>query len=569
MIATPIKQKFLAHIDEDLQGKDYSCGNLTGCSFNRCNLSGARFSSTTLNGADFFGSNLSEADFRNADLVDAMLRESNLNDADLTCADIKRADFSKSSLLGTVIVGDKDGAIFDGCAINGATDLGAHLDQNSFKNAHIEYANLSNTEIYSTDFSGAYICELNASDACFDSAKFCTTTITSSNFTKVHISSADFEKADVAHTDFSEARLGSVNFTAARFEECNFDKAEFGCIQWFEIYRDENAIAHTRNRAEFKSCSFKQVDFANNFVMEFAENCDFTGADFSFVDASDRCFDGCTFDFAKLADANFSRAIMGEKVHRCNLNDVMFIDAMLDECEFDRSAGNDSNFSSAKAHKSSFKAVRLQSPIFRKADLREANFSEAILNNADFRGADLSGANFEYATLENCWIDEYTKLGKTALTKAQKNKLAFVPSVEGAKNPLEPKRKAKKQSVTINYHPKENGKILDRIEQVEVPIKYKKGALAITPDVSSVLKGKSKKPEGYVITLLDDKNKSVIRPSTNWLRSIKAGKECIAEILKIYPNFSSKWLFKLTKNEQRVIVSTVQLIMDKYRKYLI
>lgn len=131
---------------------------------------------------------------------------------------------------------------------------------------------------------------------------------------------------------------------------------------------------------DFSNKNLREVDFSFSHL----DNAIFTKADCT----------GAVFDYATLVDADFSGAVLDEKL-------ALIIDVLVSEdgsnkdfTRFDMSKTILAyfDFTNANLHGANLQNSNLVNSNFTGADLSEVNFSGAVLDETDFSYANLSGA---------------------------------------------------------------------------------------------------------------------------------------------------------------------------------
>lgn len=294
-----------------------------------------------------------------------------LIDKDFACIDLSNMDFQGIDLSGCYLEGvDFTGVDLSGANLSGAILAGANLTDAKLHDANCSGANIGAANLTNTDFSG---CDLTK---------------------------ATLGNSTLINTDFSRCTLTEINFLDVEFEKAIFDDA---------IMTQCNFIEPNLNE-----CSFNGTDLTGaNFVKPQLEYAQFKQA----------IVDGVNFVEANIKGANFENAQMinSRFVGGCNLDNTIFVGALLNQSCLRENEINNADFSGATFHEADFsgsqlantnftgcKGVRAQ---FMKANLHQANLTQfnlmegslykAYLVGATFDGANLYCVNFMDTTLGN------------------------------------------------------------------------------------------------------------------------------------------------------------------------
>ncbi|MBX9767418.1 MAG: pentapeptide repeat-containing protein [Bdellovibrionales bacterium] len=159
---------------KNISGSILDGSNLYGANLTRTKLNGASLRDVDLSSAILDEANLTNAvlhgtRFKNSSFFKAVLFNSNLSGADLSLSQLKRASFDSANLLSANFDGNKN--------MNGASFIGATLDQATLRNTYLYGANFREASLDGADFSGAIVFDVDFTDAevtgtVFQNAKF-------------------------------------------------------------------------------------------------------------------------------------------------------------------------------------------------------------------------------------------------------------------------------------------------------------------------------------------------------------------------------------------------------------
>jgi len=315
----------------------------------RAHAEGKSFFAADLTGADLSGLDLSGADFTNAwmegaNLADAKLQRTSFAYAVLAHADLSRTDFSEADLSGA--------------------NLGrAKLDTARFVKATLAGTILNDTALAKTDLRGARIDRLQLHGASFGLADWRSVQGAGLVFHKAVLKDMVFNRCALVQPVFIECDLSGVDFAAAQLE-----------------------------RPSFIKCKGIGTRFARSQMAGtvFVDGCDFSQADFSEAQLG-----GSNLRGAKLAQANFSRAVI------------------------DGGDLSDADCSGADFRAASLQRALLIKTRFAQAGLADANLMNAIVQRADLRGADLTRANLYGTDLSRIHADTSSKMDGVNLERAK------------------------------------------------------------------------------------------------------------------------------------------------------
>lgn len=141
--------------------------------------------------------------------------------------------------------------------------------------------------------------------------------------------------------------------------------------------------------ANFKS--FNTIVLTSSVRRSLESNSDFSGADFSYLDLSNRAFTSVVFE-----DANFEHA---------NLDSTFFLDSSFRKAHFD----------GASVSSSGFYGADFSEAVLFEANLSQSSFLYANFSGADLSGADLLGADLLEANLSGVNLLEVNLLGANLL----------------------------------------------------------------------------------------------------------------------------------------------------------
>lgn len=138
---------------------------------------------------------------------------------------------------------------------------------------------------------------------------------------------------------------------------------------------------------------------------------DFTAKDLTGINFSNTNLSHCSFDFAYLADADFTDCQM----NRCSCRESDFYTAVLDDVEMLYSDLYKGNFGGASFVGATMTGVTAAEANFAEADFTKANLQKAVLHDTDFSGAILNGTSFKDAKAHYGNFEGVVKDAKTVL----------------------------------------------------------------------------------------------------------------------------------------------------------
>ena len=301
-----------------LQGRDWSCLDLSGLQ-----LDGIDLSDCYLEQVDFTGSSLRDACFSHAILARAILDHTDLSGSDLSAANI-----------GAVSAID---ARFNNCVMNQAK-----LSKGNFRGAQFRQTRLVEVETLEINISGCDFSQANMAEFMFLKLQMENTKFQSANLEK-----ANFMQCDLQNCDFSDALLDHSVWADSTLQQCSFDRAGMtsACFAATEPaqtpLQDASFIDACLDKANFQGIVMPNADLSGASLKQ----CNFSSADLTASNMKGAIANQTLFRKAKMTHANMEGINLCEgSMAKAQLSGASLIGANLYSVDFLRSTVGETLF---------------------------------------------------------------------------------------------------------------------------------------------------------------------------------------------------------------------------------
>ncbi len=293
----------------------------------------------------------------------------------------------------------KEGLAFDRMDLTGANLDGIDLTGASFRGAFLESASLVGARLAGADFTGAVLARADLGGADLSGAKLVDANLGGARLVEANLSDvADFTGAILSRVDLSRATIVRSVFDKTSFFEATLDGVDLRGTKMKNAFFYKNSLPGARFAgAELYQCVFVEVDFTkadfggaslerSTFVRVDADGSNFLNAKMNNFRAVRSCsFKGCDFRAVEL-----ERSTLRDS----DLSGSDFSGSKLDSTDFGKARLADANFYRAVARRAHFVRADLSGARLVGANLDSSMFMNAKLARADFTGANLFQANF-------------------------------------------------------------------------------------------------------------------------------------------------------------------------------
>jgi uncharacterized protein YjbI with pentapeptide repeats len=350
-------------------------------SFSDCKLEGEDLSSSRFQGVTFTRCSLSKANLSNATFERHWQREDTtiLKDCDLQDANLQHATFTEVTL--------------DGCQLQGCD---------------LSYADLSGISLVGYDLSGVNLSHANLSRANLTGCKFSKNNFEGASFAGATLVNAVFTDCDISGVDFSGLDFSGATFTNVTMQGTNFEKARFAQPELRQVFTGQTDLLGWSG-VKFAGADFTNVRFAADtkgrtspvdLLLLDLSNCNFKGADLSYVQCAGSIFNGANFEGTVLDHTMFSSLTLRGVEDQATLHNVDLSKASsADHVTFDRADLAEVNFSGCNLAMPAFKLSRLNKVNFARCTMRDPDFTGSLVSLTSFQNASLGQACFKDALI--------------------------------------------------------------------------------------------------------------------------------------------------------------------------